>query len=97
MSLNASAALIANPAVIYSTLALYGLLLLVVLLYVSRKFSGAKLLLNSLKKDWDSAETTHTKLMKDANEHVSRLAQSATNAPDRTFTGPKPVTFDTRN
>src|SRR5437016_3041252 len=73
MSANASAALIVSPIVIYSTLSLYGLLILAVLLYVYRKFSGANLLLNSLKKDWESAETTHSKLFKDASDHVGKL------------------------
>src|SRR5579872_1940762 len=88
MSVNASAVLMANPIVIYSTLALYGLIIVAVLLYVYRKFSGANLLLESLKKDWAFAEINHSKALDQAKEHVSKLAVSPTATPAVASSGP---------
>ena len=62
-----------NPIVVYSVLGFYGMLILSVLLYVYRKFSGTARLLDSLKKDWESAETTHKDMLTQAKEHVSKL------------------------
>lgn len=97
MSVNGSAVLMANPIVIYSTLAAYGLIIVAVLLYVYRKFSGANLLLQSLKKDWDSAEVTHSNLLTQAKEHVSKLTPSAAMPQASISAGARSVTFDTRN
>jgi len=97
MSANASALLTVNPIVIYSVLGMYGLLIVAVMLYVHRKFSGAKLLLNSLKTDWDSAESNHHNLLKQAKDHVSKLALAPSPAL-MTAAGPaRLVSFDTRN
>ena len=97
MSVNASAALTANPIVIYSTLAFYGLIIVAVLLYVYRKFSGASLLLQGLQKDWKSAEFNHIKLLDQAKEHVTKLSVPAPVAPSAVSTTPRSVSFDTRN
>lgn len=97
MSVNASAALMANPIVIYSTLAFYGLIIVAVLLYVYRKFSGASLLLQSLQNDWASAEFNHSKLLDQAKEHVTKLSVPAPVASSAVSTTPRSVSFDTRN
>ena len=97
MSVNASAVLMANPIVIYSTLALYGLIIVAVLLYVYRKFSGANLLLESLKKDWAFAEINHSKALDQAKEHVTKLATPSNATPAVVSAGPRSVTFDARN
>ena len=96
MSVNASAVLTANPIVIYSVLGFYGLINVAVLLYLYRKFSGTKLLLDSLKKDWESAEENHSKLLKQAKDHVSKLAPAAPSSANSSLTA-RSVTFDTRN
>src|SRR6516162_4640082 len=97
MSVNASAVLMANPIVVYSTLAFYGLLIVAILLYVYRKFSGANLLLQSLQKDWASADLNHSKLLSQAKEHVTKLSVPAAVAPSTVSTTPRSVSFDTRN
>jgi hypothetical protein len=94
MSVNASAALTANPIVIYSTLGLYGLIIAGVLLYVYRKFSGAHLLLQSLKKDWESADLNHSSLLLQARDHVNKLAPAMASPATA---GTRSITFDTRN
>jgi hypothetical protein len=95
--MNASALLIANPIVIYSTLGFYGLIIVAVLLYVYRKFSGATLLLESLRKDWETADLDHTNLLKQAKEHVSKLAPQPSPSGALAVAGPRSVNFDTRN
>jgi hypothetical protein len=87
----------ANPIVIYSTLAFYGLIIVAVLLYVYRKFSGANLLLQSLQKDWASAELTHSRMLDQAKEHVTKLSVPAAVPPAPPSTTPRSVSFDTRN
>src|SRR5262245_48468425 len=96
MSMNASAVL-ANPIIIYSALGFYGLIIVAVLLYVYRKFSGANLLLESLRKDWESAESNHNKLLKQAKDHVSKLAPAPVSSQAVSPVAPRAVTFDTRN
>ena len=97
MSVNASAVLMANPIVIYSTLGFYGLIIAAVILYVYRKFSGTNLLLESLKKDWESAENSHSTMLKQAKEHVSKLAVAPAASPALVPAAKRSVTFDTRN
>jgi hypothetical protein len=96
MLANASALSTVNPIVVYSALGFYGILMAAVLLYVYHKFSGASRLLDSLQKDWDSAETNHKTLLIQAKEHVSKLAPAAP-ALSPVTAGPRSVTFDTRN
>jgi len=95
--MNASALLIANPIIIYSTLGFYGLIIVAVLLYVYRKFSGATLLLESLRKDWETADLDHTTLLKQAKEHVSKLAPQPSPSGTLAVAGPRSLNFDTRN
>jgi hypothetical protein len=87
----------ANPIVIYSTLGFYGLINVAVVLYIYRKFSGANLLLRSLRKDWESAEENHSQLLKQAKDHVSKLAPAKAASPAVMAAGPRSVTFDARN
>ena len=99
MSANASAPLILSPVVVYTTLAVYGVLIGGVVLFVYRKFSGAAMLLSSLKQDWASAETTHRSFLDQAKEQVSKLAPApSTSVAAAAAVGtPRSVTFDTRN
>ena len=98
MSANASVPLTVNPLIVYSALAFYGVFIMAVLLYVYRKFSGASRLLDSLKKDWDSAESTHKSLLTQAKEHVSKLTPAKAEPTIAISGGGRGgVTFDTRN
>ena len=96
MSANASALSTVNPVIVYSALGFYGILIAAVLLYVYQKFSGASRLLDSLKKDWESAETTHKSLLTQAKEHVTKLTPPATPAVV-VAAAPRSVNFDIRN
>lgn len=98
MSANASVLSTVNPVIVYSALAFYGVFISAVLLYVYRKFSGASRLLDSLKKDWDSAESSHKSLLTQAKEHVSRLSTAKPEPAMAVSGGGRgSVTFDTRN
>ena len=99
MSVNAFAPLTISPIVVYSILALYGIVITAVALFVYRKFAGASMLLSSLRTDWASAEASHKSLIDVAKDHVSRLATSgpAASKPEPFLTGARSVTFDTRN
>jgi hypothetical protein len=98
MSANASVLSTVNPLIVYSALSFYGIVIAAVLFYVYRRFSGASRMLNSLQKDWDSAESSHKSLVNQAKEHVSKLAPAKAE-----FTQPlngsssRSVTFDIRN
>ena len=96
MSANASALSAVNPIVVYAVLAFYGILILAVLLYVYNKFSGAARLLDSLKKDWESAEVTHKDMLTQAKEHVSKLTP-APSALSAATAAARAVNFDTRH
>jgi ABC-type phosphate transport system permease subunit len=85
-----------NPIVVYSVLGFYGILIFAVLLYVNHKFSGAAKLLNSLKKDWESAETTHKDMLTQAREHVSKLTPVPT-VLNATAGSARSVNFDLRH
>jgi hypothetical protein len=95
MLANVSALSAVNPIVVYGVLAFYGIVIFAVLLYVYNKFSGAARLLESLRKDWESAETTHKDMLAQAKEHVSKLtpAPAALNAAATA----RSVNFDTRH
>src|SRR5688572_29711343 len=66
-----------NPVLVYSFLALYGVLTIVVLAYVQAKFRLATKTLLSLKTEWDSADTRHAGFVGLAQEKMSRLALPA--------------------
>jgi hypothetical protein len=99
MSANISALSTVNPVIVYSALGFYGIVIFAVLLYVYQKFSGASRLLDSLRKDWESAESTHKNLLTEAKAHVSKLTPSAatTMTLAAATSGNRSVTFDTRN
>ncbi len=84
--------LMGNPVVIYSVLALYGVVTIVVLAYVRARFKTATKALTSLKKEWASAESLHAGFVGKAQEEISKL--SVTAAPVAPKTG---VDFDVRN
>ena len=96
MSANVSALSAVNPIVVYSVLGFYGIVIFAVLLYVYNKFSGAARLLDSLKKDWESAETTHKDMLTQAREHVSKLTPAPT-AFNAAAGSARSVNFDTRH
>jgi hypothetical protein len=91
---NDSSLLAYNPVVIYSLLALYGVVTIVVVAFVHTKFRFATKILNSLKTEWDSAETLHAGFVGAAQQQISKLAAPA---PQAAFI-PKPaVNLDMRN
>ena len=96
MLANVSVLSAVNPIVLYSVLGFYGILILTVLVYVYHKFSGAARLLDSLRKDWESAENTHKDLLTQAKEHVSKLTPAPT-ALNVAANSARSVNFDTRH
>ena len=84
-----------NPILIYSFLALYGLLTVLILTYVQAKFRVATKTLTSLQTEWSSAESLHAGFVGAAQEQLSRLTVStpAPAVPVRNAA----VNFDVRN
>jgi hypothetical protein len=84
-----------NPILIYTFLALYGLLTVLILTYVHTRFRWATKTLKLLKTEWATAESRHAGFVGAAQEQLSRL----------TVSPPTPalavrnaaVNFDTRN
>ena len=68
---------IRNPILIYSFLALYGLLTVLILTYVHAKFRVAAKTLKMLQTEWTSAESKHASIVDIAQEHLSRLSVPA--------------------
>jgi len=89
---------IRNPILIYSFLALYGLLTVLILTYVHAKFKVASKTLKLLQTEWTSAESKHANIVDIAQEHLSRLSMPA---PAMTVAAPvmrtAAVGFDIRN
>jgi len=65
---------IRNPILIYSFLALNGLLTVLIVTYVHVKFRAATRALKSLQSEWTSAESTHSSFVGVAQEQLARLA-----------------------
>lgn len=63
-----------NPLLIYSFLALYGLLTVVILLYVSSRFRGANRTLKALQAEWAKAESNHSDFVGAARQHLAKLS-----------------------
>lgn len=82
-----------NPILIYSFLALYGLLTVVLLVYVQSKFRYATKVLRVLQTEWDSAESRHAGFVGRAQEQIAKLAVPAVAAPVKSAS----INFDTRN
>ena len=81
-----------NPILIYSFLALYGLLTVVLLVYVQAKFRSATKVLQILQTEWDSADSRHAGFVGRAQEQIAKLAVPAA-VPVKSAS----VNFDTRN
>jgi len=77
---NASSLLTLNPVIVYSTLALYGLIFAGMFLYLHGRFRAATRTLGFLKKDWASAQTEHSSLVEMARRRLATL-QKAEPAP----------------
>ena len=65
---------IRNPILVYSLLALYGLMMLVLVAYIHAKFQTAASSLKRLQSDWKNAETTHSDFVGMAKERLSKLS-----------------------
>ena len=63
-----------NPILIYSFLALYGLLTVLMLTYVHAKFRTATKTLKLLETEWQSADSRHAGFVGVAQERLSKLA-----------------------
>ncbi len=89
-----------SPSLLYTLLALYGGLTLVILTFVYAKFRTASRALRLLKIDWQNADSRHANLVEQAHEHMNQFSQlSKTAAP---AASPAPVqtgaiSFDLRN
>ena len=66
-----------NPMLIYSFLALYGVLTVLILTYVHAKFRLATKTLNLLQTEWDNAESRHAGFVGAAQKQLSKLADPA--------------------
>jgi hypothetical protein len=84
-----------NPILIYSFLAAYGLLTVLVLTYVHVKFRLATTALKAIQTEWENAESRHAGFVGAAQEQLSRLTVTAPvpALPVRAAT----VNFDLRN
>ena len=86
-----------NPILIYSFLALYGLLAVLILAYVHSRFRLAAQTLKVLQAEWTTAESAHATLVGTAQEQLAKLTISP---PPHALTTPatrRPVGFDVRN
>src|SRR5437899_4266419 len=66
-----------NPMLIYSFLALYGVLTVLILTYVHSKFRLATRTLSLLQTEWQSAESRHKGCAGAAQQQLSKLAEPA--------------------
>ena len=66
-----------NPVLIYTVLALYGLLTIAVLAYVRTRFRTATGILKTLQVEWDNAESRHAGFVGKAQEQIAKLAVPA--------------------
>ena len=66
-----------NPILVYSLLALYGLLMLSLLLYVHSKFRAAANTLTQLRTEWQSAESKHSTFLAVAQQRLATLSRPA--------------------
>jgi hypothetical protein len=83
-----------NPILIYSFLALHGLLTVLVLTYVHAKFRTTARTLKLLSSEWQSAESRHVGFVGAAQEQLSKLTVPPPPAvPVRNAA----VNFDVRN
>ena len=85
-----------NPILIYSFLALYGLLTMLILTYIHTRFRVAAKTLKMLQTEWDNAESRHASIVGVAQEHLSKLAM-APPTPAAAAVRTAGVGLDTRN
>ena len=80
---------IRNPILVYSFLALYGVMMLMLIAYVHAKFRTAAKALKRLQTDWDSAASTHENVVGIARERLAKLnsTPSAAQSPRQTAIG----------
>ena len=74
MLANDSSLSIHNPILIYSFLAVYGLLTVAILAYVHAKFRFATKALSMLNAEWKSAEAMHAGIVGKAQAQISKLS-----------------------
>jgi len=84
-----------NPILIYSFLALYGLLTVLLITYVHAKFRTATRTLKLLETQWQTAESRHAGFVGVAQEQLSKLA--AVPAAPAVPVRHSAVSFDLRN
>jgi hypothetical protein len=89
-------ALIHNPMLIYSFLALYGVLTVVLFTYVRSKFRLATKTLKALETEWQSATSRHAGFVGAAQEKLSKLSVPPPVATSLSVRN-KVVNFDVRN
>jgi len=80
---------------IYTVLALYGLLTIAVLAYVHNRFRAATGILKSLQVEWDNADSRHAGFVGKAQEQIAKLAVPA--VPVASAVKNAAVGFDVRN
>ena len=66
-----------NPILIYSFLALYGLMTVLILTYVHAKFRTTAKTLKLLATEWESADSRHAGFVGAAQQQLSRLTVAA--------------------
>jgi len=88
---------IRNPILIYSFLALYGLLTVLILTYVHAKFRVANKTLKLLQTEWTNAESTHATFVGAAQEQLAKLAVPAPPVMAVPSARSASVGFDLRN
>lgn len=85
-----------NPILIYSFLAVYGLITVVILTYVHARFRIAAKTLKLLTTEWDTAESRHADFVGVAQQQISKLAVAPSPAA-APIVRHAAVGFDTRN
>ena len=83
-----------NPILIYSLLAFYGLLTVIMLVYVQTRFRHANRMLKVLATEWTTADTRHAGFVGKAQEQIAKLSVPA---PVPVVSKSATVNFDTRN
>ena len=94
MLANASSLLTLNPLIVYATLGLYGLLFASMFLFLHSQSRRTDRVFQTLKTEWNAADSRHVGLVESAQESFHRLAaQPARVAAHATQAS---VTVDTR-
>jgi hypothetical protein len=93
---NASSLLTLNPIIVYATLALYGVLFVVVFAYLYSRFRTANRALKTLSTEWSAAESRHLGLFETAHQSLESLSRRPAPAPKTEVPVRAPVSIDTR-